>query len=417
MEGLPVPLMYRIAQDFQLPEVDDVPAAVRAEIDTLNLSASVRSGDTVAITAGSRSITDLVPALSTIIDSLRSMGAQPFIVPAMGSHGGGTAEGQSALLARYGITEDSLGCPVRSSMEVVSLGMTGAGLPILFDKHARDADHVVIVNRVKPHTRFTAPIESGIVKMCLIGLGKAEGARVYHRAIDRYGWKDVYGQAFPIVAEKAPLLFGLALVENARKKIAAVAGLRPDRFLVEEPLLLGRARDLMASIPVSDIDLLIVDEMGKDISGTGMDTNVTGRKEGRSSIARRIFVRDLSAGAGGNSLGIGLADFTTRRLVAKIDHHAMYLNARTAYRTDACKIPMTFDADLDALETAAFMCGIDDPAQLRVVWIKNTLDLGTFLVSKACLRDLGKDRSLTIDPEPVPVSIDSDRNLVPPVRA
>ena len=182
-------------------------------------------------------------------------------------------------------------------MEVVNLGMTGSGFPVLFDKYASEADHIVIVNRVKPHTRFTAPIESGLVKMCLIGLGKAEGARIYHRAIDRFGWRDMYGQSFKIVSEKAPLLFGLALVENAHKKIGAVAALRPDRFLVDEPLLLGRARDMMAGVPVTDIDLLIVDEMGKDISGTGMDTNVTGRKEGHSSIARRIFVRDLSATA------------------------------------------------------------------------------------------------------------------------
>jgi hypothetical protein len=417
MEGFPVPPMYRVTQEFPLPEIEDVPAAISAEIDSLNIPASIRSGDTVAITAGSRSITDMVPALRTVIGSLRAMGASPFIVPAMGSHGGGTAEGQSALLARYNISEVSLGCPVRSSMEVVSLGMTGAGFPVLFDRHAYEADHVVIVNRVKPHTRFSAPIESGLVKMCLVGLGKAEGARIYHRAIDRLGWRETYGQSFAIVSKKVRLLIGLALVENARKKTGAVAALRPDRFPVEEPLLLARARDMMATVPVKDIDLLIVDEMGKDISGTGMDTNVTGRKDGLSPIARRIFVRDLSDRAGGNALGIGLADFTTRRLVEKIDHHATYLNARTAYRIDACKIPMTFDADLDALETAAFMCGVDDMAAFRIVWIKNTLELGTFLVSEACLHDLRKNRLLTIDPDPLPVSVDSARNLFPPDRA
>ena len=414
MEGHPVPPMYRIKQEFHIPEVDDVPAAVRAGIDSLELASSVKPGATVAITAGSRSIADMVPALGAVIDSIRAMGANPFIVPAMGSHGGGTAEGQAALLARYGITEDSLGCPVRSSMEVVSLGMTGAGFPILFDRHALEADHVVIVNRIKPHTRFTAPIESGLVKMSLIGMGKAEGARIYHRAIDRFGWRDVYTRSFPIVAEKGRILFGLALMENARKGIGAVAALRPDRFLAEEPLLLARARTMMAILPALDLDLLIVDEMGKDISGTGMDTNVTGRKDGHASVARRIFVRDLSAQAGGNSLGIGLADFTTRRLVEKIDRHAMYLNARTAYRTDACKIPMTFDSDIEAVETAAFMCGIDVPEKFRVVWIKNTLALGTFLASGACLHELKKNRSISVDPEPVSILVDTEGNLVQP---
>ena len=318
------------------------------------------------------------------------------------------------LLRRYGISEDSLDCPVSSSMEVVSLGMTELGIPVLIDKIASEADHIVIVNRVKPHTRFTAPIESGLVKMCLIGLGKAEGARIYHRAIDRFGWRDVYGQSFRVLSETTHLLFGLALVENAHKNIGAVSALRPDRFLVEEPVLLSKARGMLAGIPITDIDLLIVDEMGKDISGTGMDTNVTGRKEGHSSIARRIFVRDLSAKAGGNSLGIGLADFTTRRLVDKIDHHALYLNARTAYRTDACKIPMTFESDMEAVEAAVCMSGIDDPAQFRIVWIRNTLELDTFHVSEACLHDIKKNRSLAIESGPFDISIDSFNNLVSP---
>lgn len=406
--------MYRISQEFENPSISDASSAIRSEIEGLGLSTSIKRDDTVAVTAGSRNITDIVSVLRTVISALRALGAAPFIVPSMGSHGGGTASGQEELLRRYGITGEALGCPVRSSMEVVNLGTTELGFPVLIDKNAYEADHIVVVNRVKPHTRFTAPIESGLVKMCLIGLGKAEGARIYHRAIDRFGWRDVYDQSFEILSGKAHILFGLALIENSRKKIGAVAAFRPDRFLVEEPVLLGTARSMMAGIPVTDIDLLVVDEMGKDISGTGMDTNVTGRKEGHSSIARLIFVRDLSEKAGGNPLGIGLADFTTKRLVDKIDHHALYLNARTAYRTDACKIPMTFLSDMEAVEAAAFMTGIDDPALFRLVWIRNTQELGSFLVSESCIPDIKKNSSLSIQSGPIEISIDTDNNLVSP---
>lgn len=414
MAGHLFPRMYRIRQEFDLPAVNDIPAAVRDEIERLGLSSDIKKGDTVAVTAGSRSITEIVTILRTVIGVLADLGAIPFVIPAMGSHGGGTAEGQVELLRRYGITEESVGCPVCSSKETVNLGITDLGFPVLIDRIAYEADHIVVLNRVKPHTRFTAPVESGLVKMCLIGLGKTEGARIYHRAIDRFGWRDVYSQSFRILSENTRLLFGLALIENAHKKIGSIAALRPDRFLIDEPLLLSSARSMMAGIPVADIDLLVVDEMGKDISGTGMDTNVTGRKDGHSSIARCIFVRDLSAKAGGNSLGIGLTDFTTKRLVDKIDHHAMYLNARTAYRTDACKIPMTFESDIEAIEASAFMCGIVDPAQFRVVWIRNTLELDTFHVSEACIHDVKKNRSLAIETGPIDIFTDPDNNLLTP---
>jgi len=199
MAGHLFPRMYRIRQKFDLPAVNDIPAAVRDEIERLGLSSDIKKGDTVAVTAGSRNITEIVTILRTVIGVLADLGATPFVIPAMGSHGGGTAEGQVELLRRYGITEESVGCPVCSSMETVNLGITDLGFPVLIDRIAYEADHIVVLNRVKPHTRFTAPVESGLVKMCLIGLGKAEGARIYHRAIERFGWRDVYGQSFRIL--------------------------------------------------------------------------------------------------------------------------------------------------------------------------------------------------------------------------
>ncbi|OHD65969.1 MAG: hypothetical protein A2176_04200 [Spirochaetes bacterium RBG_13_51_14] len=413
MNDFLLPRMYRIRQEFHFPSEADVPAAVRRELGGLGLGAAIRAGDTIAVTAGSRGIADIRAVLTTVVEELLKLGARPFIVPAMGSHGGATARGQLDALQLLGITEATVGCPIRSAMETISLGEVEPGVPVLLDRNAAEADHIAVINRVKPHTRFTAPAESGLVKMCLIGLGKAEGARVFHRAIDRHGWRNISGPAFSIFAEKAPLLFGLALLENADKKIGAMMGLLPSQFTSEEPKLLSRALSIMAFVPFRDIDLLIVDEMGKDISGTGMDTNVTGRKDGLSSIARHVFVRDLTTGSGGNALGIGLADFTTRRLVDKIDYEALYVNARTAYRTDACKIPMVLESDRDAIMTSAAMAGADNPDSFRVVWIKNTLELGEMLVSDALLDDTKEHSSLKVLNGPHEIKFDSNGNLIP----
>jgi hypothetical protein len=412
MSDTPLPRMYRIEQEFLSPEIADVPAAVRAELDRLDLSRTVRKGDTVAVSAGSRGIADISLVLKTTVDALHGIGAQPFIVPAMGSHGGGTAQGQVATLHRIGVTEDTIGCPIRSSVETVKIAYTELGFPLLLDRHAASADHFAVINRIKPHTRFTAPVESGLIKMCLLGLGKPEGARILHRAIDQNSWKDVYESAFPLFAAKTRLRFGLAIIENSHKKIATISAIEPDEFLTKEPELLAQARSMMAFIPISDIDLLIVDEMGKDLSGTGMDTNVTGRKEGLASIARFIFVRDLTEKSGGNALGIGLADFTTKRLVKKIDVDALYTNALTAYRTDACKIPMSFRSDREAIRTAAYMAGAREPKAFKIVRIKNTLELEGIYASEAFIDEIKGNPRLKIVSGPSAMKFDDAGNLI-----
>lgn len=356
-------------------------------LDESGIAESIRPGDTVALAVGSRGISGIGDIVAATAGFLRSLGATPFIVPAMGSHGGATAEGQAAMLRRLGVLEYTTGCEIRSSIEVHRIEAAETGFPVFMDRVALESDHLIVINRVKPHTCFAGRVESGLIKMCLIGLGKTEGARVYHREIEHHTWERVWRSAFGVVRERSPLRLGIAVVENAAKQTAIIRALRPDQFIDVEPVLLARARDMMPGIPFREIDLLVVDEIGKDISGTGMDTNVIGRKEGLEPIARHIFVRDLTPGTAGNALGIGFADFTTKRLVGKIDFIALNANALTAFRTEAARIPITYDTDREAVTAAREMAGSAKSKDLRLVWIKNTLDIGTMVVSESLIEE------------------------------
>ena len=273
----------------------------------------------MAVTAGSRGISAIATITRTVIDTLKAMGARPFIVPAMGSHGGATAQGQTNVLAGYGITESDMGASIKSSMDVVDMGMSPFGFPVYIDKFASEADHIVLINRVKTHTRFSGSIECGLVKMLLVGLGKQKAATIYHRAVLEYPFDEIAYKVVPLLLKQLPVLFGLAIIENARCEVAEIEAVPPERLLQREPKLLTRAVNLMAKLPFDDIDLLVVDEMGKDISGTGMDTSVIGEKDGSWMKIKRILVRDLTDKSGGNACGIGFADFTTKRLVDKIN--------------------------------------------------------------------------------------------------
>lgn len=406
-----LPELYRIRQHFLSPEVPDVRAAVSSEIKKLELHKTIKPGQTVALTAGSRGIKFIDTITRQVIDELKLIGAVPFIVPAMGSHGGATAEGQKALLSRYGITEETMGCEIRSSMETVVIGETTLGTKVYLDRFASEADHIGIINRVKPHTKLSGTIESGLLKMCLIGLGKREGARTYHRAADTHSWMEIVNSVSDMFIEKAPVAFGLAILQNPLETIGKIQAIKPGDFSSREPELLKEAAGMMASLPFSDADILIVDEMGKEISGTGMDTNITGRKEGSTLKITRVFVRDLTALTKGNAQGIGLADFTTRRLVDKIDFNALYVNALTAYRTDSCKVPMTFENDSDALRTAMEMAGIENPAEYRIMWIKNTLELEELIISEAYLERLKDNKYVEIIEGPFTPVFDKEGNF------
>jgi hypothetical protein len=411
---LSLPKIYKVEQHFKGPEVSDIPAKISEEISSLNLSQKIKPGQTVAITAGSRGIRHIDEIIKSVVDEMKALGAKPFIIPAMGSHGGGTAEGQREVLSNYNITEETMGCEIRSSMETVVIGKTSLGTDVFLDKYASEADHIAVVNRVKPHTKLIGEIESGLMKMCLIGLGKREGARTYHRAIDHYNWMDIVNSVADTVIHNAPITFGIAILQNAYENIGILKGVKPENFYTEEKELLKMARDLMGKLPFQNVDLMVVDEMGKDISGTGMDTNITGRKDDSTMQVVRVFVRDLTEATHGNAQGIGLADFTTRHLVDQIDYNALYINSQTAYRTDSCKIPMYFNTDSDVLKVATDMAGIDDPAQYKLVWIKNTLELEEIYVSEVYLKDLKQNSDVEICGGPYEIQIDQQGNMISP---
>lgn len=410
------PSMFRLRQSFQGPTVDDVPTAVREALGALNLETRIRPGETVAVAVGSRGITNIDLIVSAAVHVLKTLGLRPFIVPAMGSHGGATAEGQKDVLRHLGITEATAGCPLRSSMEAVQIG--GAlDLPVFLDRNASEADHIVFVSRVKPHTDFTADIESGLHKMMAMGIGKQIGARQYHAAAIQHGYATVIKEVAQEVLRQAPVLCGLAIVENGNDQTAKVTAVLPAEFEAAERALLAEAKAWMARLPFDPIDLLIIDEMGKNISGTGMDTNVTGypyvQKAGERPHVRRIFVRELRPESCGNAIGIGMADFTTARLASSIDRHATYVNALTASAPEAARVPVYFDTDREAVEAALGTIGLTPPERTRVVRIKSTLLLAEMEASEALLAEARANPHVTVLADLVEMRFEADGNLAP----
>lgn len=383
------PKLASIQQHFDPQHIEDVPRGVREELAALSLSEKVRPGQSVAIAAGSRGIAHLDVMVKTIVETMKALGAKPFIFPAMGSHGGATAEGQERVLAGLGITETTMGCPLLSHMEPDYLGDASLGYPIYVDKHAGTADHIVVVNRVKAHTKFEGPIESGLMKMMAIGMGKHIGAQFYHKASIRLTFQRIVETVGLEVMKRCPVLFGLGVVENAYHQTCLIKALPAEEIPEGEKKLLIAAKKRMARLPFDDIDVLIVDRIGKDISGTGMDINVTGRNRDllgdfhTSTRVKRIYVRDLTDQTEGNATGIGLADFTHARLVAKMDRHKTYINAITGISPEKGAIPMYYDTDREALEACFNTIG-DIPAhEAGVIRIKDTMSLEKIQVSKA----------------------------------
>jgi hypothetical protein len=410
--------MVRIRQHFDRPRVEDIPAAVAATLERLSLGQRIRPGHTVALTAGSRGIANIPLILRATADYLKKLGARPFLVPAMGSHGGGTAEGQRQILESYGVTEEFVGVPLRASMEVVEVGTTPEGYPVVLDRHASQADHIGVVARVKPHTGYHGPIESGLLKMMMIGLGKHAGALAYHRILLEQPYDQVVRSVGRTMLAKAPIAFGLAIVENGYDETAALEGVAPEAFEQREEQLLARARRLLARLPLQEADLLIIDEIGKDISGSGMDTNVVGRKrafrmqpppEGQPTM-RLIFVRGLSAHTHGNAAGIGLADFTTTRLVQSMNYQATVINCLTAGYPEGAFLPVHFGSDRDVIDAALKIIGTRRPEQARILHIRNTLALDELAVSDACLTE-PRRTEFTPQGSPRPLSFDANGNL------
>ena len=408
------PKMFRVKQELEGPTLHDIPGAVRDTMRGLHLQEKVKPGQTVAITSGSRGVANIDRITRAVVDELKALGLQPFVCPTMGSHGEATAEGQLKILAHYGITEATMGCPMKSSMEVVEIGKV-KGTTVFCDKNAWGADHIVVVGRIKAHTDFDGEIESGLYKMMAIGLGKQHGAENYHRAGHQYS----YGEIFPLVGQavldSGHVLCGLGIVENGHDQTAKVQAVLPKDFAAVEKALLKEAKAWMARLPFDKLDVVIVDELGKNISGAGMDPNVTGRasvqKPGGKPHIRMLFVRDITPEADGNAIGVGFADMTTKRLVKKINYVAMHMNAITSGVPDAAKVPMAFDTDREAIETALGMIGLTPPEQARVVRIKNTLALTEIDCSETLLAEVKKHPRLSPATEPGPIRFGADGNL------
>jgi len=414
LKDVPLPKMVKIRQTFNADEILDVSAALSAALVESGQLAQIRPGMNIAIAAGSRGVAQIATLVRTTVAEVKKLGANPFVVPAMGSHGGATGAGQAEVLAHLGITEEYVGCPIVSSMEVVEISRLPNGMPVYIDKNAYQADGIIVINRIKPHTAFRGPNESGLVKMITIGLGKQKGAESCHA----YGFKYMH-DLIPAMAKEmlqlAPILFGIATVENAYDHVAKVVVAGAAELIETDRQLLIEAKAAMPRIEFSPIDVLVIDEIGKDVSGDGMDPNITGRyptpyPTGGPEVSKMV-VLDLTEKTGGNANGVGTADFTTKRLVNKTDFQALYANGITSTVVRPNAIPMTLDCDLDAIRAAVKTSNALDLSKIRLVRIKNTLQLGEIMISEAMLPDALSLANVAVCSEPFEMQFDDLGNL------
>ncbi len=412
------PQIFRVRQTFDATQVDDVPGEVQRQLAALNLGEKVSPGQSVAVTAGSRGINNMSLIIRAIVEHLKGLGAEPFVVPAMGSHGGGTAEGQREVIESYGITEEFLGCPIRAGMETVVVCETKEGFPVHFDKYAYEADHVVVCNRIKPHTLFLGDIESGLMKMMLIGLGKCNGAKVYHAAIQDHSFGQIIRSVANEVLAKCRILAGVAIVENAYDETGRIEAVAPEQFETREIELLKLAKQWFPQLPFQHVDVLLIDRMGKNISGIGFDTNVVGRKfndhravEGEFPKVKRIAVRRLTKETHGNAAGIGLAEFCRSQLIRETDFEAVRLNALISGHVSAAMIPLDYETDREMLEKALSTIGMTQPSDAKFLWIADTLHLAETECSTAYLDEVRGRDDLEILTEPRELPLGADGNL------
>lgn len=411
------PRMLPARQRLFSAPVPDIPGAVRAELARVRLAERVRPGQRVAITAGSRGIANIAVILKAVVDAVRAAGAEPFLVPAMGSHGGATAEGQVELLREFGITEPAMGAPILSTMEVVEIGRTERDLPVYLDRYAARADAILVVNRIKAHTDFSGPIESGLLKMIAIGLGKRAQAESIH-AYGSWGLRELIPEVARAKIRLAPIRLGLAILEDGYDQTCALVAIPAERIEAEEPHLLLRAKEYAPRIPFDELDLLIVDRIGKEISGCGMDTNVIGRKRipGEPEFERprieRLIVRDLTEETHGNAIGIGLADFITQRLHEKIDWHATNTNAMVSGFLARSMVPVVCPTDQAAVDAALFTLRRKPPAEVRALRISDTLHLEHLSISEALLPEARAMPQLELLGEPQPMRFDAHGRLL-----
>ena len=411
-----------VLQKFPDRGLADVGAAVREQLERAGWTRQVARGSRIAVGVGSRGIRNMDTIARAVVDFWKSRGAKPFIIPVMGSHGAATAEGQADVLAHYGIDESTMGAPVESSLEVVQVGTTPEGIAVSMDRRAYESDGVMLCGRVKWHTDFEGPLESGIHKMMAIGLGKWEGAKRYHSWALKIGMGQVVRSVGRTVLDTGRMLGGMAILEDAHHNTAEVRALGADGMAEREEKLLGRVKSWKPNLPAKEIDLLIVDEIGKNISGAGMDTKVVNRggPQGPNSwrdvpTVHRIFVRDLTSNTYGNGIGMGMADIAHDRLVNQVDLKATWVNALTASATWPGFTPMHFPTDRECIERILPTCGKLDLDECTVVWIRNTLELSRMLVSENLLPELSANPAIRALGQPAELPFDSSGDLVSPL--
>ena len=408
--GVELPRVALVEQDLQSPAaLSDVRGAVREALEGVDLPSG-----SVAVGVGSRGVGGIAEVVAGLVGALKEAGAEPFVVPAMGSHGASTAEGQADVLRHLGVDEESVGCPIRATMESVKIGDTPAGVEVFMDKNAYEADSVVVVNRIKPHTAFRGTVESGPTKMLAIGLGKQRGAYSIHAA----GWDAIHEtipQAARLAVEIGKVAFGLAVLENADERPYRVAAIPAENLEEAEAPLLEEAKKKLPRLPFDELDVLVVDEIGKNISGDGADPNVTGRypttaASGGPEVGRLVFL-GLTAETGGNANGLGVADVVTERLTDAMHRPSTYMNALTSTTPVSVKTPMVMPTDRMALAAALTMCAGVSPAEARVARIENTLKLRRIWVSEALLEEVDKNEGLRVIEGPRPMRFDEHGTL------
>lgn len=424
LRDIPIPRMFPARQTFPQSTISPeyIPDVVEQQFSREPFASKIRPGMSIAITAGSRGIANVAIITKSVVDAVKRRNAYPFIVPAMGSHGGATAEGQLEVLAGYGITEDTMGCPIRSSMEVVELGISDTGLPVYMDKNAYESDGVILSCRLKPHNAFRGKVESGPCKMMAVGLGKQKGAeRVHSEGMGKIG-ENILSIA-SVMLEKGPILFAIPCIENAYDETCHIEAIDASDILIREPELLKFAFQNMPSLLVGECDVLVVDETGKNYSGTGVDPNITGTfstpfASGGVRVQRTCFL-NLSEESHGNALGVGLADAITKRFYDKIDPEMMYPNCLTSTVLTSARIPCVVSSDKEAIQLCIRTCNGIDLQNVRIIRIPNSLHIDHIMLSEAYYTDViaGKYPGVEAMNKPDHLQFDKDGTLLTPIRA
>lgn len=415
IEKIILPEMVKITQNIPNVYLTNIHNTVKEQIKKTRFSKRIKKGSRVAIIVGSRGIDQFLKVIEVIISEVKKIGGEPFIVPAMGSHGGGTAIGQEEVLKKMGITEENIGAPIISSMKVVRIGKTKSGVPVYIDENAMLSDAIIVVNRVKVHTDFSGEIESGLFKMMAVGLGKHKGASILHG-----NGLEMFSEIIPEVGfkilEKAPIALGIALVENGHGKLSKIVAIDPENFLEKEKKLLSEEKISMPKLPFSEIDILLVNEIGKNISGAGMDPNIIGRSQSKEkNIGKNIHIiipLDMTEESHGNGVGIGLSDISTKRVFEKINFNAFYTNLITSRGYLEAKIPIILENDEYAIKVAMKMLDKNDK-NVKMVRIQNTLNINKMEVSNALLKSLTNNKNIEIIGEARRLKTDKAGNLLP----